>query len=48
MKIASHLRDQHSYSLAESVKWAPWQMERIHAETHRVTDCGHEHKEEGQ
>jgi hypothetical protein len=48
VKIASHLRECHGYTLAESVAWAPWEMVRIHDATHRDIDCGHTHDDEEQ
>lgn len=41
VKISSHLRDFHGYSLAESVKWSPREMLKIHEEEHVEKDCGH-------
>lgn len=47
MRISSHLRDRHGWSLAESVKWAPHILESIHEQEHQDRDCNHRHEENG-
>lgn len=47
MSINAHLRDFHGYSLADSVKWNPSEMQRIHELEHAEADCGHDHDQEG-
>ena len=41
MTVGPHLRDFHGYSLAESIRWSPPEMARVHEQEHAEGDCGH-------
>jgi hypothetical protein len=47
VSVSAHLRDRHSYSLAESVRWSPSQMATVHETEHAETTCDHEHSDKG-
>lgn len=46
MTINAHLRNEHGYSLAESIRQAPHVMAEIHEMEHQERAWGHSHTDE--